>query len=391
MGTFRLSAWCLDPALIPREMDLHIIEPDEPPSLEDMAAPAQAVVPPHINTLAYPLLIHVTSTVDFRRSTPRHGAGDRTVDGDRRTPAWPTQRQYSYTRGVPDVLPGSAEGGSGGAPSSSAGQGGGGHGGSVRVLASRAVVGETVAVPPQRSKRRRRGGRKIREIRARAAAEATGGDAGDVLAAVGAEGEREAAASATATSAHAAVDTPVHAAADPLIHGPVHRSVKAAGGDAGEVLAAVGAEDDREAAASATATGAAIHAPVHAVVDPLVHGPVHHSVDRVLVIERPVVGDACARVGSTVGLPVLERSGSNKAAGGRDGERSFRVGALAIPFPALACESVAVEPPSLQTLSLDEVAGPFVPRPLLGLEAFASPAPPDAHSVGPGEADRPLG
>jgi hypothetical protein len=168
--------------------------------------------------------------------------------------------------------------------------------------------------------------------------------------------------------------------------------VEAAGGDAGDVLAAVGAGGGREADANTTATGAAVHAPVHAVVDPLVHGPVHRSVDRVLVTERPVVVDACARVGSTVGRPVLERSGSNMAAGGGDRERSFRVGALATPFPAFACESVAVEPPSLQTLTLDDVASPFVPRPLLGLEAFASPAPPDAtHGVGPGEADRPLG
>ncbi|KAK1630578.1 hypothetical protein QYE76_004893 [Lolium multiflorum] len=63
MGVLRLTAWCLDPAAIPREVDLHVVEPDDPPSLADMAAPSQAVVPPHISTLVYPLLVHVTRTV----------------------------------------------------------------------------------------------------------------------------------------------------------------------------------------------------------------------------------------------------------------------------------------------------------------------------------------
>lgn len=79
MGVLRLSAWCLDPALIPREVDLQVVEPDDPPSLADLAAPAEAVVPPHINTLVYPLLVHVTSTVDFRRPAPggaASGGGD---------------------------------------------------------------------------------------------------------------------------------------------------------------------------------------------------------------------------------------------------------------------------------------------------------------------------
>jgi hypothetical protein len=65
--------------MIPREVDLHVVEPDEPPSLADMAAPSQAMVSPHINTLVYPVLVHVTRTVDFRRPTPggaEAGGGD---------------------------------------------------------------------------------------------------------------------------------------------------------------------------------------------------------------------------------------------------------------------------------------------------------------------------
>jgi hypothetical protein len=119
MGVMRLTAWCLDPAAIPREVDMHVVEPDEPPSVADMAAPAQAVVPPHISTLAYPLLIHITRTVDFRRPTPGGAAAGGGNDG--RTAGWPTRRQYQYTRGVPDVLHGCGGGGS--APSS--GQAGG--------------------------------------------------------------------------------------------------------------------------------------------------------------------------------------------------------------------------------------------------------------------------
>jgi hypothetical protein len=95
MGTFKLTAWCLDPATIPREVDLHVVEPDEPPSAADMAAPVEAVVPPHINTLAYPLLVHVTRTVDFRRPALRDGndAGGRAggFDGGRAT-SWPARR-----------------------------------------------------------------------------------------------------------------------------------------------------------------------------------------------------------------------------------------------------------------------------------------------------------
>jgi hypothetical protein len=135
MGVLRLTAWCLDPAAIPREVDLHVVEPDDPPSLADMAAPSQAVVPPHISTLVYPLLVHVTRTVDFRRSSPGSAAAGGADDG--RASAWPARRQYQYTRGVPDVLPGS--GGGGAAPS--AGHGGGGGGGGSRTLTSGVVVG----------------------------------------------------------------------------------------------------------------------------------------------------------------------------------------------------------------------------------------------------------
>lgn len=40
MGVLRLTAWCLDPAAIPREVDLHVVDPEDPPSLADMAAPS---------------------------------------------------------------------------------------------------------------------------------------------------------------------------------------------------------------------------------------------------------------------------------------------------------------------------------------------------------------
>lgn len=60
MGVFRLSSWCLDPA---REVDLHVVEPDDPPSAVDMAAALQEVVHPHVNTLAYtPAGLHVVSS-----------------------------------------------------------------------------------------------------------------------------------------------------------------------------------------------------------------------------------------------------------------------------------------------------------------------------------------
>jgi hypothetical protein len=112
MGMFRLSAWCLDPTLIPREVHLHVVEHDEP-SLEDMAVPAQAVVLPHINTLAYPLLVHVTRTVDYRRPTPRGDSDGRNDGIGGWTPAWLTRQQYTYTRGMPDMLLGSGRGGGG--------------------------------------------------------------------------------------------------------------------------------------------------------------------------------------------------------------------------------------------------------------------------------------
>jgi hypothetical protein len=137
MGIFRLTAWSLDPAMIPREVGLHVIEPDDLPSVADMAALSQAVVPPHVNTLAYPLLVHVTRTVDFRRPTPRGETGGRDDGDGGRTAVWPARRQYSYTPGAPDVLPGAGNGG--GAPLP--GQAGAGGHGSSRTLPSGVVVG----------------------------------------------------------------------------------------------------------------------------------------------------------------------------------------------------------------------------------------------------------
>jgi hypothetical protein len=166
MGVLRLSAWCLDPAPIPREVDLHVVEPDVPPTAADMAAPATAVVPPHISTLVYPLLVHVTRTTDFRRDTP---GGAASGDGNGgRTAGWPKRRQYQYTRGVPDVLPGGA-GGEGAAPA--AGQSGGGRVGSTRTLASGAVVEFDRSMSQAgKGKRRRRAGRKVQALRAKARA-----------------------------------------------------------------------------------------------------------------------------------------------------------------------------------------------------------------------------
>jgi hypothetical protein len=351
MGTFRLSAWCLDPALSPREIDVHIVEPDEPPSLEDMVAPAQAVVPPHVSTLAYPLLIHVTSTVDFRRSTPRQGNGDRAVDGDGSTPAWPTRRQYPYTRGTPDVLPGSGGGDSAAAHPAPAGQGG--RGGSARVLASGVIVGEAVVAPSLRAKRRKRGGRNVREIRARAAAESAGAGSVEELAATGAGAERAVVVCAETSGERAAMSA-----------------------EEDRVVAAATAV--ATAAGSAATIGVGCHAPVLATVDPSVQGPVQRSVDQVLVAQRAVVDASHVMVGPLVDCPVLEASalGSNLAADGGVGEGTFRMGALTVSLPASPRKDLTSEPPSLQTL--DQVAAP-----LMGLEASASPAA--ALHVGPRE------
>jgi hypothetical protein len=166
MGVLHLTAWCLDPAVIPREVDLHVVEPDEPPSLADMAASSMAVVPPHINTLVYPLLVHVTRTIDFRRDTPG-GAASGDSDGGR-TAGWTKRRQYQYTRGVPDVLPGGI-GGGGAAPSG--GQAGGSRVGSTKTLASGAVVEfDRSMLLAGKGKRRRRACRKVQALRAKALA-----------------------------------------------------------------------------------------------------------------------------------------------------------------------------------------------------------------------------
>jgi hypothetical protein len=371
-----------------REVDLHIVEPDEPPSLEDLAAPAQAVIPPHINTLAYPLLIHVTSTADFRRSTPRQGPGDRVVDGDGSTPAWPTRRQYTYTRGIPDVLPGNGGGGNGAVHPAPSGHGGGGHGGNTRVLASGAIVGELAVDQSRRVKRRKRGGRKVRELRARAAAANAAGEETVVeLAAIGADDDQVVA----AESAAAAMDdgrsrtgdggAAVGAADDRVTHG---ESAAAAGAVRVVAAASAAAADDVGIGAPVTAC----HAPLHASVDLLVHGPVQRPVDQVMVAQRAVVADARVVVGpltDSPAFPVLEASAavSNLAEtdGGASGG-SFRVGAFTVSFPASPRDFSAREPPSLQTL--DSVAGPFVPRMQLGLEAFANlDSPVEAHQDGP--------
>jgi hypothetical protein len=180
MGVFRLSAWCLDPATIAREVDLHVVEPDDPPSAVDMASPAQVVVPPHVNTLAYPLLVHVVRTTDFRRPVPRTSGNGGDGAGNGGATAWPTRRHYPYTPGTPDFLPGSGSDGAPGGSSAPTGGGGGGTGG--RTLASGVVVeapAPAIVGPRGGSgnrKRSRRGGRQVRERRLRTLAVAAGTD-----------------------------------------------------------------------------------------------------------------------------------------------------------------------------------------------------------------------
>lgn len=43
METFRLSAWCLDPTLIPRDVDFHIVDPNVTPSAMTMSVPASVM------------------------------------------------------------------------------------------------------------------------------------------------------------------------------------------------------------------------------------------------------------------------------------------------------------------------------------------------------------
>ena len=75
MDVFRLTAWCLDPALIPREVDFHVVEPGEPPSAAVMAAPSESITPPAVATLLYPLIVHVMKFTDYRHPSPVGGAG----------------------------------------------------------------------------------------------------------------------------------------------------------------------------------------------------------------------------------------------------------------------------------------------------------------------------
>lgn len=92
MAFFRMTAWCSDPSSIPCAVDFHLVEPDEAPPPEDMAAPAELVVPPTVKTRVFPLLIHVTRTVDYRRRPALSGVADDSIDagGSGPTPGWPT-------------------------------------------------------------------------------------------------------------------------------------------------------------------------------------------------------------------------------------------------------------------------------------------------------------
>lgn len=105
MALFRLTAWCSDPSAIPCALDFHVVEPDEAPPPQDMAAPADLVAPPNVKTRVSLLLIHVTRTVDYRRPTAADGAADSTATGGAGpTPSWPTTRHYDYVSGQPDSV-----------------------------------------------------------------------------------------------------------------------------------------------------------------------------------------------------------------------------------------------------------------------------------------------
>lgn len=56
MDVFRLTAWCLDPSLIPKEVDFHLLEPYATSSKERMVAPASTVTLPQVSMLIHPLL-----------------------------------------------------------------------------------------------------------------------------------------------------------------------------------------------------------------------------------------------------------------------------------------------------------------------------------------------
>lgn len=160
MAFFRMTAWCSDPSSIPCAVDFHLVEPDEAPPPEDMAAPAELVVPPTVKTRVFPLLIHVTRTVDYRRRPALSGVADDSIDagGSGPTPGWPTTRRYEYDAGLPDSV---SSGPNADVRISPAGDG---SGGSRTLRLGPRMTSPTTLVPTQKhkSKRRKRGGRKVR-------------------------------------------------------------------------------------------------------------------------------------------------------------------------------------------------------------------------------------
>lgn len=145
-----------------------MVEPDDPPSVEDLAAPSDAVVPPHVKTMIHPLTVHIANTVDFRRPPPHRGGAADGIDGGGPVSGWPTRR--FYPRGLDDA--GTSAGSSGG-PSFQVAGGSWNEG--QRTLASGVEV--TGGLAP-RQKRRRKSGRrpgrkgKGKQRRAREAAKA---------------------------------------------------------------------------------------------------------------------------------------------------------------------------------------------------------------------------
>ncbi|KAK1603513.1 hypothetical protein QYE76_008297 [Lolium multiflorum] len=123
------------------------------------------------------------------------------------------------------------------------------------------------------------------------------------------------------------------------------------------------------------------HTPSRPMVD-TVHSPVHQLVDLVAVNDRSKAA-GLVRVGPEDGQALVDAAGSklaaasNAVAGGGASIGRFRVGGHFVPFGGSPASSHVsereAEPPSVQRPTLEELAGPYIPRPLLGLAAFASP------------------
>jgi hypothetical protein len=169
MTVFRMSAWVLDLAALPREIDFHVVEPDGPPAAEVLASPSVHVVPPRVKTLVYPLLLHVTRTVDYGRPSPSRPAGGMDLDsGPGRAQDFPESR-FSYTTGVPDAHAGAGNGRVDTLAPAPVGRAG------VRSLSSGVVVGAPLSRrEKKRLKQKAKRSEKRRDLARRAAAQKGG-------------------------------------------------------------------------------------------------------------------------------------------------------------------------------------------------------------------------